>query len=342
MNKINVAINGLGRIGRAFVKIASSRPEINLVAVNDLGDINNFAYLLKHDSAYGNSDLDIKVDGSNLVIAGQPIKFLSEKNPSLLPWSELRIDVVVESTGIFDSYEKSKAHLEAGARKVVISAPVTGNPVPGISSAMVLMGINDDKLASCQISSNASCTTNSISPIIQILKETLGIKKAILNTIHAYTATQKIVDGPDAKDFRRGRAAAQNIAPSSTGAALAVGQVIPDLSGLFDGISVRVPVVAGSLSDITFIASRPTTKEEVNDILKKAADDVRWKNIFTITDEPLVSTDIIGNPYASIAQLDMTRVVGGDLVKILAWYDNETGYTHTLVEHVIKTALSLK
>jgi len=332
-----VAINGLGRIGRAFVKMAIKNPEIEIVAVNDLGDINNFAYLLKYDSAYGHSNLDVKVDGGDLVIDGKSIKFLSEKDPGLLPWGELKIDVVVESTGIFDSYEKSKAHLDAGARKVVISAPVKGEPVAGITSAMVLMRINEEKLAACQISSNASCTTNSVSPVIQIMKETVGVKKAILSTVHAYTATQKIVDGPDAKDFRRGRAAAQNIAPSSTGAAMAVGQVITDLDGLFDGIAVRVPVVAGSVSDITFIANRSTTKEEVNSILRKAASDPRWQNIFTVTEEPLVSTDILGNTHASIADLEMTRVVGGDLVKILAWYDNEVGYTHTLVEHVIKT-----
>lgn len=337
MAKINVAINGLGRIGRAFVKVASSHPEINIVAVNDLGDINNFAYLLKYDSAYGRSGLEVKVDGTNLVVDGQVIEFLSEKDPINLPWAKLKVDVVVESTGIFDSYEKSKAHLDAGARKVVISAPVKGEPVAGISSATVLMGINDDQLASCQISSNASCTTNCVAPIIEIMRQTVGVKKALLNTTHAYTATQKLVDGPDAKDYRRGRAGAMNLGPSSTGAAQAVGQVIPDMNGLFDGIAVRVPVVTGSLSDITFLAGRDTTKEEINDILTKASLEERWKNILEVTDEPLVSTDIIGNPHASIAQLDMTRVVGGDLVKILAWYDNETGYTHTLVDHVVET-----
>lgn len=337
MAKINVAINGLGRIGRAFVKMAVTNPEINIVAVNDLGDINNFAYLLKYDSAYGRSGLDVKVDGTNLVIEGQAIKFLSEKDPAKLPWADLKVDVVVESTGIFDSYEKAKAHLDAGARKVVISAPVKGEPVAGITSAMVLVGINDDKLATCQISSNASCTTNCVAPIIQIMTETVGVKKALLNTTHAYTATQKLVDGPDAKDYRRGRAGAMNLGPSSTGAASAVGQVIPAMNGLFDGIAVRVPVVTGSLSDVTFLAGRNTTKEEINDILTKASLDPRWQGIFTVTEEQLVSTDIIGNTHASIAQLDMTRVVGGDLVKILAWYDNETGYTNTLVQHVIKT-----
>jgi len=339
MSKINVAINGLGRIGRAFVKVAASHPDINIVAVNDLGDINNFAYLLKYDSAYGRSSLDVKVEGTDLVIGGKPIKFLSEKEPANLPWKDLEVDVVVESTGIFDNYEKAKAHLDAGARKVVISAPVKGEPIAGITSAMVLMGINDSILPTCDISSNASCTTNCVAPIIQIMSETIGVKKALLNTTHAYTATQKLVDGPDAKDFRRGRAGAMNLGPSSTGAASAVGQVIPAMNGLFDGIAVRVPVVTGSLSDITFVAGRETTKDEVNDILRKASADPRWQGIFTVTEEQLVSTDIIGDPHASIAQLDMTRVVGGDLVKVLAWYDNEIGYTHTLIQHVIKTGV---
>jgi glyceraldehyde 3-phosphate dehydrogenase len=337
MEKINVGINGLGRIGRAFLKVAVKQPQINIVAANDLGDINNFAYLLKYDSAYGRSGLEVKVDGTNLLVNGQTIKFLSEKDPAKLPWKDLAVDVVVESTGIFDSYEKSKAHLDAGARKVVISAPVKGEPVPGIESAMILMGINDEKLATAQISSNASCTTNCVAPIIEIMRTTVGVKKALLNTTHAYTATQKLVDGPDAKDFRRGRAGAMNLGPSSTGAASAVGQVIPEMNGLFDGIAVRVPVVTGSLSDITFIAGRETSKEEINDILRKAAADPRWQATFAVSEEQLVSTDIIGDPHASIAQLDMTRVVGGDLVKILAWYDNEIGYTNTLVEHVIKT-----
>ncbi|MEK7477900.1 MAG: type I glyceraldehyde-3-phosphate dehydrogenase [Patescibacteria group bacterium] len=340
MAQVKVGINGLGRIGRAFLKLAVKRDDLKIVAANDLGDINNFAYLLKYDSAYGRSGLDVKTADGKLIVNGQAIQFLSEKDPGKLPWGELGVDVVVESTGIFDDYQKAKAHLDAGAKKVVITAPVKGEPVPGIASATILMGINDDRLATCQITSNASCTTNSVAPIIQIMTETVGVKKAILNTIHAYTATQKIVDGPDAKDFRRGRAAAQNIAPSSTGAATAVGQVITDLNGLFDGIALRVPVVTGSVSDITFIANRPTTKEEINDILRQASVDQRWQGLFTVTNEPLVSTDIIGNTHASIADLEMTRVVGGDLVKILAWYDNEMGYTHTLIEHVVKTGQS--
>ncbi len=336
MKKIKVGINGLGRIGRAFIKLAAGREELEIVAVNDLGDIHNFAYLLNYDTAYGRSDLGVVAKEGKLVIGGQEIQFLSEKNPAMLPWGKLGVEVVVESTGIFDSYSGAKAHLEAGARRVVISAPVKDEEVPGIKTGTVLLGINEEKMAELQITSNGSCTTNCVAPIIKIMAESVGVKKAMLNTTHAYTATQKIVDGPDAKDFRRGRAAAQNLAPSSTGAATAVAQVIPAIKGLFDGLAVRVPVVAGSLSDITFVSGRNTTKEEINNILTKAAGGEEWKNIFTVTSEPLVSSDILNYPYASIVDLPMTRVVGGDLVKIMAWYDNEMGYTHTLVDHVIK------
>jgi len=337
MNQVKVAINGLGRIGRAFLKLAIKRPEIKLVAVNDLGDLKNLAYLLKYDSAYGRSGLAIEIRDNKLVVENQPIIFLQEKEPNRLPWHNLQIDVVVESTGRFESYEAAKVHLEAGARKVVVSAPMKGEPTSGIPGATVLMGINEDKLAACQITSNASCTTNSASPVIQILHEAVGIEKAILNTVHGYTATQKLVDAPDAKDYRRGRAAAVNIVPSTTGAAIAVTQVIPALVNKFDGIAIRVPVVTGSIADITFIAKRPTSVEEVNRILKQAAALPRWQNIFSVTEEPLVSSDIIGSSYASLADLALTKVVGGNLVKVLAWYDNEVGYTNTLVEHVIKT-----
>ncbi len=339
--KINVAINGFGRIGRAFMRVALSRPEINIVAVNDLGDIANLAYLLKYDTAYGAFPYDVEAKDGSLFINGKEIKYFSSAKPEELPWKDLNIDVVVESTGFFTSFEKSKAHLDGGAKRVVISAPAKGEPLPGIESATVLMGINDDKLATCQITSNASCTTNSASPVIAILDETLGIEKAILNTVHAYTASQSIVDGPK-KDFREGRAAAQNIIPTSTGAAIAVTKALPQLSGKFDGISMRVPVVAGSIVDITFISKRPTTVEEVNSILEKAGEDPRWEGIFTATDEQIVSSDIIGSKYASVADLSMTRVVDGNLVKVLAWYDNEMGYTHTLVKHVVKLGGSIK
>ncbi|HYC83501.1 MAG TPA: type I glyceraldehyde-3-phosphate dehydrogenase, partial [Candidatus Paceibacterota bacterium] len=226
----------------------------------------------------------------------------------------------------------------AGAKKVVITAPVKGDSANSdVMGETILIGANEEKFGTCDITSNASCTTNSAGGIMQVLNDAIGIEKAILNTVHAYTATQKLVDAPDAKDFRRGRAAAQNIAPSTTGAAIAVTQVIPSLKGLFDGVAVRVPVVTGSLVDVTFIAKRNTTVEEINDILKKASQEERWKRVFAVSEEPLVSSDIKGSPYASILDAEMTKVVGGNLVKIMAWYDNEMGYTHTLVDHVIKT-----
>ena len=335
-----MAINGLGRIGRAFLKIAIERPELDVVVVNDLGNLENLAYLLRYDSAYGRYIHPVTVKEKMLVVNGHEVRVCQEKDPLHLPWHDWRIDVVGESTGFFTSYDKAKAHLDAGARKVVVSAPVKGEPVPGIIGATVLMGINDSALATCQISSNASCTTNSVSPVIQILLETVGIEKAILNTVHGYTATQKLVDAPEEKDFRRGRAAAANIVPSTTGAAEAVTQAIPQLAGKFDGIALRVPILTGSIADITFIAKRPTTVEEVNNILTDASLTTRWRDIFTITTEPLVSSDIVGSRHASIADLTLTKVVGGNLVKVMAWYDNEMGYTHTLVQHVIKTGLA--
>ncbi|MEN9524158.1 MAG: glyceraldehyde 3-phosphate dehydrogenase, glyceraldehyde 3-phosphate dehydrogenase [Candidatus Parcubacteria bacterium] len=346
MKKIRVAINGFGRIGRAFVKVAIDRPEIELIAVNDLGSIDNFVYLLKYDTAYGVSKFGVSINKSNnsIVIDNslsgsksgkREIKFVSEKDPAALPWKLLNIDIVVESTGLFTSAEKANAHILAGAKRVVVTAPIKDAHDALMHCEAVLMGMNENRLGSCKISSNASCTTNAASPLIAILDEALGIEKALLNTVHAYTASQALVDGPSKKDLREGRAAAQNIVPSSTGAAIAVTQVNPHLKGLFDGISLRVPVITGSIVDVTFVSKKQTTAEEVNDILKKAAGEARWKGLFTVTEEQLVSHDIIGNTHASIADLAFTRVVGGNLVKVLAWYDNEVGYTHTLVRHVI-------
>jgi glyceraldehyde 3-phosphate dehydrogenase len=352
MKKIRVGINGFGRIGRAFLKIAWDRPEIEIVAVNDLGDVENMAYLLKYDTVYREWKHDIKTAEGFLVIDGKKVKFLAQKDPSVLPWKDLGIDVVIESTGLFTTYEKSKVHLDAGAKKVVITAPAKdpadvglpqgGSPTSAVLGATILLGVNEEKFGTCDITSNASCTTNAASPLIAILDETLGIEKAILNTVHGYTASQSVVDGPNKKDFREGRAAAQSIIPSSTGAAIAVTKAFTKLSGLFDGISMRVPVPAGSIADITFISSKNTTAEEVNEILKKASMEKRWENIFSVTDQPLVSSDILGSHYASIADLAMTRVVGGNLVKVMGWYDNEMGYTYTLVEHVIKTGNFVK
>jgi len=341
MKTIKVGINGFGRIGRAFLKIAWDRPEIEIVAVNDLGDVANMAYLLKHDTVYRNWNHDIKTEGQEIIIDGKKVKVLAEKDPAKLPWKDLGVDVVVESTGFFTSYDKANAHITAGAKKVVISAPEKGGD-GSVKGETILLGVNENKFGTCDLTSNASCTTNAASPLIAILHETLGIEKAILNTVHGYTASQGIVDGPNKKDFREGRAAAQNIVPSSTGAAIAVTKAFPELTDLFDGISIRVPVVAGSIVDITFISKKSTTAEEVNEILKKASKDSRWNKIFAITEEDLVSSDILGESHASIADLKMTRVVGGNLVKVLGWYDNEMGYTYTLVDHVIKTGLTIK
>lgn len=320
---IKVAINGFGRIGRAFFKLASERPEIEVAAVNDLGDLKNLEYLLRHDSVYGN--WDGKFDA----------KFLSEKDPSKLPWKELGIGIVVESTGAFESYEKASVHLRAGAKRVVITAPAKDEETS--EAKTVLMGVNEEDLKTCLITSNGSCTTNSASPIMQILSEKLGIKKAFLNTVHGYTATQSLVDSPaKGEDYRRGRAAAINIVPSTTGAAVSVGRAVHELLGKFDGVAMRVPVSTGSLSAIAFLSERETTPEEINSILEEASKESRWQGIFTTTREQIVSTDIIGNPHAAIADLSLTHVTDKDLCVVYSWYDNEMGYTHTLVEHVIK------
>ena len=323
------------------MKVAWDHPEINIVAVNDLGSIESLAYLLRHDTVYRDWKHDVAVQGTNLVVDGKTVTFVSEKDTTKLPWAAHNIDVVVESTGLFTAFEKAQFHIACGAKKVVISAPAKGSD-GSVAGETILLGVNEDKFGTCDITSNASCTTNAASPIIGIMDEALGIEKAILNTVHGYTASQALVDGPSKKDLREGRAAAQNIVPSSTGAAIAVTKAYPQLEGLFDGISIRVPVPAGSIVDVTFIAKKATTAEEVNAILKKAALDPRWASVFAITEEPLVSSDILGNSHASIADLEMTRVVGGNLVKIMGWYDNEMGYTHTLVEHVIKTGNAIK
>ncbi|MFM2424326.1 MAG: glyceraldehyde 3-phosphate dehydrogenase, glyceraldehyde 3-phosphate dehydrogenase [Candidatus Parcubacteria bacterium] len=339
----NVAINGFGRIGRTFLRMAFDRPDINVVAINDLGDINMLAYLLRYDTPYGRAPFSVEVTDGALLVNGKKIVVLSEREPTALPWGTLGVDIVVEATGIFTSYEKAKVHLAAGAKRVVITGPVKDDPTAaGVVGGTVLMGVNEGELATCQITSNASCTTNATSPLIGVLKEAIGIERAILNTVHAYTATQALVDGPSKKDFREGRAAAQNIIPSSTGAAVATTLAHTELLGKFDGISIRVPVVVGSIVDVTFVASRPTSVEEINAALTAAAASPQWSHLFAVTNDPIVSSDIIGARYASIADLEMTRVVDGTLVKVLAWYDNETSFTHTLVEHVAKMGSYLK
>ena len=331
---VRVAINGFGRIGRAFARRSFGRG-IDVVAVNDLGSLENLAYLLKYDTVYGRAPFSVETRDGNLVIDGKEVRFCSEKDPTALPWKELAVDVVVESTGFFTEFEKAKTHLDAGAKHVVITAPAKGEDPQG---ATILMGVNEDRFAGCQITSNASCTTNAASPVIAILDAAIGIEKAILSTTHAYTASQSLVDGPSKKDLKEGRAGAVNIVPTSTGAAIAVTKAYPSLEGKFDGISLRVPVPAGSIADVTFLAKRATSAEEVNDVLREAAKDSRWEGIFSVTDEELVSSDIVGEPCASIADLPMTRVVDGNLVKVLAWYDNEMGYTESLVRHVLAAA----
>lgn len=347
--KLRVGINGFGRIGRAFFKVASERDDMEVVAINDLGDVHNLAYLLQYDTVYKVSHFDVSAAiheaEQYLVTTGayeSRVRVFQEKDPAAIPWGTLDVDVVVESTGLFTQYDKAGAHLKGGARAVVISAPAKNGEDASLNGETVLLGVNEEKFGTTKVTSNASCTTNASSPVIAIMDEAIGIEKAILNTVHSYTASQGIVDGPNKKDFREGRAAAQNIVPSSTGAAVAVTKAFTSLEGLFDGISIRVPTPAGSIADITFISKRPTTVEEVNNILKKASEDARWSGIFQATEEELVSSDIIGLPFASIADLKMTRVVGGNLVKILAWYDNEMGYTHTLVEHVSKVGKTIQ
>ncbi len=340
---VRVALNGFGRIGRMFVRLiydiknnsTFEREKVEIVAINDLGSLSNFVYLLKYDSVYGKFDQDIKVDGNNLIVGNKVIKFFQERDPAKLPWKDLNIDVAIEATGMFESFEKASVHLASGAKRVVLSAPAKDEDKDGFSKT-VLLGVNEEELKTCVISSNGSCTTNSAHPILEILNNSLGIQKAILTTVHSYTTTQRLADSPEPGDFRRGRAAAYNMVPSTTGAAIAVTKAVKELKGLFDGVAIRVPTICGSISEITLVSKKQTTVAEVNSILKKAETDQRWSKIFKTITDPVVSSDIIGEPFASIADLSFTKVVGGDLVQILAWYDNELGYTNSLIGHVIK------
>ena len=343
MANVRIAINGFGRIGRLFFKAAFELPGMEIVALNDLGDVENLAYLLKYDTVYGRFDKEIKADLPNgkLTVDGKDVSFLQIKDPTQLPWKALNVDIVVESTGLFDEYEKAKVHLAAGAKRVVITAPAKDED--GASGQTVLVGVNEDNFKLAPITSNGSCTTNSASPVIQVLSENPGIVKASLSTVHAYTATQALVDGPirGGHDFRKGRAAAMNTVPETTGAAISVARAIPELKGKFDGLSFRVPNITGSISDITFIAKRPTTVEEIAKILTDAANSERWKGILQVTNDQLVSSDIIGQPYGATVPLDLIKVIDGDMVKVLSWYDNEAGYVSTLVKHVQKVAALL-
>ena len=335
-----VAINGLGRIGRAFLKLAVARPELEIVAVNDLADPENLAYLLRFDSVYGRWNEEVAYDASGepaLTVRGRRLRFLQQRDPATLPWAALDVDVVVEATGVIESYEKARAHLAAGARHVVLTAPAKDDDGP--DARTVLVGVNLAVLSSVPLSSNGSCTTNSASPLMQVLDEAIGVRKAMLNTVHGYAATQSLIDAPaKGKDMRRGRAAAVNIVPASTGAAIAVARAIPSLAGRFDGMAMRVPVVAGSLSAIVFVAARPTTVEEINAALEVASESERWGRVLAVTREQLVSSDIVGDPHAAIVDLSLTKVVDGDLCSVYSWYDNEFGYTNSLLEHVLEVA----
>ena len=324
-----IAINGFGRIGRNAFKLAFERDDIEVVAINDLTDTKTLAHLLKHDSTYGTYHHDVSYDDNSIFVAGKQIRVLAEKDPALLPWGEFGVDVVIEATGLFVQPEKARAHINAGAKKVVISAPAKGE-----GAKFIVLGVNEHELTrEDDIISNASCTTNCIAPVMAILEREFGIEKSLMTTVHSYTASQRILDAP-AKDLREARSAAENIVPTTTGAAIATAKVIPSLVGKFDGLSVRVPTAVVSLSDITAVLKRNTTKEEINEVFKRAAADPFYQGILTVTEEPLVSTDFKGNSHSSIVDLELTNVVGGNLVKIVAWYDNEWGYSNRLVEIV--------
>ena len=324
----NIAINGFGRIGRQALKAAITHKNIKIMAINDLTDTKTLAHLLNHDTAYGHWSVPVGYDEKNLIVRGKKIPVFAEKDPVVLPWGKLKVDVVLECTGRFTKKEDAESHIKAGARKVVISAPAKGGDVP-----TYVRGVNSDKIKKekCAVINNASCTTNCIAPIMAVLDEKFGIEKAMMSTVHGYTADQNLQDGPH-KDLRRARAAACNIVPTSTGAAKAVGQTIESLNGIFDGVAFRVPVPTVSLSDITVVLKRNVTKEEINDVLAAASKSKRFEGIIAVTNEPLVSSDFVGNTYSSIVDLALTNVVGGNLVKVVSWYDNEVGYAHRLVE----------
>jgi len=328
MKKINVAINGFGRIGRAALKIIFLRfeGEINVVAINDLTDPAMLAHLLKYDSNYGSTDRNIKATQDALVIDGDRIPVLAIKDPSLLPWKELKVDVVLECTGRFTNKESMSLHLKAGAKKVILSAPAKGSGVK-----TVVLGVNADKIKKTDnLLSNASCTTNCLAPTTKVIKDVFGIKKAIMTTVHSYTSSQNLVDGPH-KDWRRARAAAINIVPTTTGAAIATTKTIPALKGRFDGMSVRVPTPVGSLCDTVYLLKKKTSVEEVNKAFKRLSRG-KMRGIIEASNEYLVSSDIIGNPHSSIIDLQNTRLIDGDLLKVVSWYDNEWGYSNRLVE----------
>jgi len=323
---LKVAINGFGRIGRQVLRIGAGRKGMDFVAINDLTDAASLAHLFKYDSTHGRFDGEVSVSGNTLTVNGDEIKVLSERDPAQLPWKDLGVDVVIESTGVFRKIEDVKKHMDAGAKKVILSAPLKGEGAP-----MIVLGINDEgfDFSANPIISNASCTTNCLAPVAKVLNDEFGLEKGFITTIHAYTSDQKILDAPH-KDLRRARSAAANIIPTTTGAAKAIGKIMPELAGKLDGCAMRVPVVNGSITDLVAELKKETSIDEVNTAMKKAADG-KLKGIFEYTEEPIVSTDIIGNPASSIFDASAT-MANGNMVKVLSWYDNEVGYSTRLVD----------
>lgn len=327
--KTRVAINGFGRIGRNAFKVAFDRDDLEIVAINDLTDTKTLAHLLKHDSNYGAYKFDVGFDDSGIIVNGQHVLVLAEKDPVNLPWADQRIDVVIESTGFFVDPAKARTHIDAGAKKVVLSAPAKGE-----GATTIVLGVNEDKLPEASdVISNASCTTNCITPVAAVIESEFGIDKAMMTTVHSYTASQKLQDAP-AKDLREARNAAENIVPTTTGASIAAAQALPALEGIFGGLSVRVPTPVVSLSDFVIITKNPVTVESVNEAFKKAAAEPFYQGILDVTEEELVSSDFIGNSHSAIVDLKLTAVIGGNMLKVVAWYDNEWGYSNRLVEVV--------
>lgn len=328
MAVVKVGINGFGRIGRNAFKIAFERDDLEIAAINDLTDTKTLAHLLKHDSSYGSYEYTVTYDEQNIIVNGKPIRVLAEKDPSVLPWADFGVEVVIESTGFFVDPAKARAHIDGGgAKRVVISAPAKGE-----GADTIVLGVNEDKIPhATEVVSNASCTTNCITPVMAVLESNFGIEKAMMTTVHSYTASQKLQDAP-AKDLREARAAAENIVPTTTGASIAAGKALPALNGVFGGLSVRVPTPVVSMSDFVVVTKRDTTIEEVKEVFKKAASEPFYQGILAVTEEELVSSDYKGNSHSAIVDLPLTNVVGGNLVKVVAWYDNEWGYSNRLVE----------
>ena len=330
--KSRVAINGFGRIGRNAFKIAFARTDVEIVAVNDLTDTKTLAYLLKYDSNYGTYEKEVSFDDNGIIVDGHHIKVTAEREPAHLPWADLNVDVVIESTGRFTAKEDAEQHIHAGAKRVVISGPTKSDGVDTI-----VLGANDDKLeGATEVISNASCTTNSLGAVMSVLDSNFGIEKSMLTTVHSYTASQALQDAP-AKDLREGRNAAENMVPTTTGAAIAVTLTMPQLVGKFDGVSVRVPTPVVSISDVTVLFKRNVTVEEINDAFRKASKEPYFQGILGVSEEPLVSSDYIGNSHSGIVDLLLTKVVDGNLAKVMVWYDNEWGYSNRLVEVVADT-----